>query len=114
MERETGFEPATFSLARRCSTPEPLPHAAVLAAPGQPLYYTVYPWVCQAAKGGAGRASAVLPRRPAERPTAEQVQMQVEDTLARVRAGVPYQPVPGLGDALALGDLVGYAHQGRE
>ena len=26
LERETGFEPATFSLARRCSTPEPLPH----------------------------------------------------------------------------------------
>src|SRR5690348_5021496 len=25
MERETGFEPATFSLARRRSTPEPLP-----------------------------------------------------------------------------------------
>ena len=29
MERETGFEPATFSLARRCSTPEPLPHCCV-------------------------------------------------------------------------------------
>ncbi len=26
MERETGIEPATFSLARRCSTTEPLPH----------------------------------------------------------------------------------------
>jgi hypothetical protein len=25
MERETGIEPATFSLARRCSTTEPLP-----------------------------------------------------------------------------------------
>src|SRR5712692_6318216 len=25
-ERKTGFEPATFSLARRCSTTEPLPH----------------------------------------------------------------------------------------
>ena len=25
LERKTGFEPATFSLARRCSTPEPLP-----------------------------------------------------------------------------------------
>ena len=25
MERKTGFEPATFSLARRCSTAEPLP-----------------------------------------------------------------------------------------
>ena len=25
MERKTGFEPATFSLARRCSTTEPLP-----------------------------------------------------------------------------------------
>jgi hypothetical protein len=31
MERETGFEPATFSLARRCSTPEPLPHCCVPA-----------------------------------------------------------------------------------
>ena len=27
LERETGIEPATFSLARRCSTTEPLPHA---------------------------------------------------------------------------------------
>ena len=26
MERETGFEPATFALARRRSTTEPLPH----------------------------------------------------------------------------------------
>ncbi len=26
LERKTGFEPATFSLARRCSTTEPLPH----------------------------------------------------------------------------------------
>ncbi len=26
MERKTGFEPATLALARRCSTPEPLPH----------------------------------------------------------------------------------------
>jgi hypothetical protein len=25
LERETGIEPATFSLARRCSTTEPLP-----------------------------------------------------------------------------------------
>ncbi len=25
MERKTGFEPATLALARRCSTPEPLP-----------------------------------------------------------------------------------------
>src|SRR5688500_5874026 len=25
LERKTGFEPATFSLARRCSTTEPLP-----------------------------------------------------------------------------------------
>ena len=28
-ERETGIEPATFSLARRCSTTEPLPHIAL-------------------------------------------------------------------------------------
>ncbi len=27
-ERETGIEPATFSLARRCSTTEPLPHGS--------------------------------------------------------------------------------------
>jgi hypothetical protein len=33
LERETGIEPATFSLARRCSTTEPLPHPAQL-----PLY----------------------------------------------------------------------------
>ena len=26
LERKTGFEPATLALARRCSTPEPLPH----------------------------------------------------------------------------------------
>ena len=29
MERKTGFEPATLALARRCSTPEPLPHGNV-------------------------------------------------------------------------------------
>lgn len=28
-ERKTGFEPATFSLARRCSTAEPLPRAVL-------------------------------------------------------------------------------------
>ena len=28
LERETGIEPATFSLARRCSTTEPLPRSA--------------------------------------------------------------------------------------
>src|SRR5436309_15725227 len=28
MERKTGFEPATLSLARRCSTTEPLPPGA--------------------------------------------------------------------------------------
>src|SRR5579885_1058773 len=30
-ERETGIEPATFSLARRCSTTEPLPLTVTLA-----------------------------------------------------------------------------------
>src|SRR5690242_15843264 len=40
MERETGFEPATFSLARRCSTPEPLPHCCVPALPRRPPNYT--------------------------------------------------------------------------
>ncbi len=29
MERKTGFEPATLALARRCSTPEPLPQEAI-------------------------------------------------------------------------------------
>src|SRR3954452_12820215 len=32
LERKTGFEPATFSLARRCSTAEPLPHAPLSGA----------------------------------------------------------------------------------
>ena len=32
MERKTGFEPATSSLARRCSTTEPLPLVAGLGA----------------------------------------------------------------------------------
>src|SRR5216683_7651320 len=31
MERETGIEPATFSLARRCSTTEPLPQTLAFA-----------------------------------------------------------------------------------
>ena len=43
MERETGFEPATFSLARRCSTPEPLPRFAVPTVPGRLTYYTLIP-----------------------------------------------------------------------
>src|SRR6266481_1686668 len=29
LERETGIEPATFSLARRCSTTEPLPQFSI-------------------------------------------------------------------------------------
>ena len=29
MERETGIEPVTFSLARRCSTTEPLPRVSI-------------------------------------------------------------------------------------
>ena len=33
MERKTGFEPATPSLARRCSTTEPLPLAPHIIAP---------------------------------------------------------------------------------
>ncbi len=41
LERETGFEPATFSLARRRSTPEPLPRVFTRAgarAPAPMLY----------------------------------------------------------------------------
>ena len=30
MERKTGFEPATLALARRCSTPEPLPQIILI------------------------------------------------------------------------------------
>ena len=30
-ERETGFEPATFALARRRSTPEPLAHICLFS-----------------------------------------------------------------------------------
>ncbi len=37
MERKTGFEPATPSLARRCSTTEPLPLAAHIIAPQSAL-----------------------------------------------------------------------------
>src|ERR1700757_2260143 len=33
LERETGLEPATLALARRCSTTELLPHAAELSIP---------------------------------------------------------------------------------
>src|SRR5579863_9424405 len=33
LERETGLEPATLALARRCSTTELLPHAASLSIP---------------------------------------------------------------------------------
>ena len=31
LERKTGFEPATLALARRCSTPEPLPQRTIKA-----------------------------------------------------------------------------------
>ncbi len=41
MERKTGFEPATLALARRCSTPEPLPQ--------NDYYYTWKRLVVQAA-----------------------------------------------------------------
>jgi hypothetical protein len=32
LERKTGFEPATLALARRCSTPEPLPRSQIQRA----------------------------------------------------------------------------------
>ena len=38
LEREKGFEPSTFSLARRRSTPEPLP----LYPPARGILYTIY------------------------------------------------------------------------
>ena len=41
LEREKGFEPSTFSLARRRSTPEPLP----LAPPDRIILYTTQ-WNC--------------------------------------------------------------------
>ena len=34
LERKTGFEPATLALARRCSTPEPLPHIILVEGDG--------------------------------------------------------------------------------
>ena len=37
LEREKGFEPSTFSLARRRSTPEPLP----LNSPARGVLYTI-------------------------------------------------------------------------
>src|SRR5262249_55125577 len=37
MERETGFEPATFSLARRRSTPEPPPRGDRASPAGPPV-----------------------------------------------------------------------------
>ena len=41
VERETGFEPATLSLARRCSTTEPLPHMRCWLPPGR--WRSTYP-----------------------------------------------------------------------
>jgi hypothetical protein len=54
VERETGFEPATFSLARRCSTPEPLPRDSVESMDSirllasAPVYYSILPWLSSA------------------------------------------------------------------
>jgi len=69
----------------------------VPATPGQPLYYTVYPGVCQAAiRFSRSRSFQIcsasadtLPWRPAERPSADEVQMKVEDTLTRIRPHIP-------------------------
>ena len=50
-KRETGFEPATFALARRRSTPEPLAHFAVpdrsWLSPVNKMNDTTMPWICQ-------------------------------------------------------------------
>jgi hypothetical protein len=41
MERKTGFEPATLALARRCSTPEPLPLIMAGEAGFEPAHHGV-------------------------------------------------------------------------
>ena len=109
VERETGFEPATFSLARRCSTPEPLPHYAVPAAPSQLIYYIVYPAACQARAFIHDRREHGHRHYPAasRATSAQEVEMKVENALAGIGPDVPDQPVAGFGDAFLLGDLVG-------
>ena len=48
VERETGIEPATPSLARRCSTAEPLAHFLVLCAvPYNGVYIITLIYGCQ-------------------------------------------------------------------
>jgi hypothetical protein len=59
LERETGFEPATFSLARRCSTPEPLPRFA-RAGRSRPASM-LYPSTLQSVKHRAA-ANRLAPR----------------------------------------------------
>src|SRR5258708_24493529 len=45
LERETGFEPATFSLARRCSTPEPLPRDTACCSRPASMLDPTSPWL---------------------------------------------------------------------
>ena len=49
MERKTGVEPATFSLARRCSTTEPLP--LTLGSAGGTTTEITGTWYCRVCRG---------------------------------------------------------------
>src|SRR6478735_9554958 len=57
VERETGFEPATFSLARRCSTPEPLPRDSMRLLASASVYYSIPPWLSSALATSADQRS---------------------------------------------------------
>ena len=57
---------------------------------------------------------AKLSWRPAKSPTAEQVQMKVKDTLARILADIPDQAEASLGDPLVVRHRIRRAHHRRQ
>jgi hypothetical protein len=116
MERETGFEPATFSLARRCSTPEPLPHfcGAGRFRPATILYSIPAARVKRPDPFYSPSTKTSLSWRPPQRTSTDQVEMKVKDALARVRTHIPEEPIAAVGYAFAESDLGCHFHQSGE
>ena len=120
MERETGFEPATFSLARRCSTPEPLPHfcGASRSRPATILYRIAFSVSSDLTRSTPEKPFGYLPDTypplswwPAQWASTNQVKMQVKDALARVWTHIPQEPVAAVGDTLLSSNLVRHCYQ---
>src|SRR5258708_17047297 len=67
LERETGFEPATFSLARRCSTPEPLPRDTACCSRPASMLYPPCPWPVNPLRSLSSQRGTAQLRQPCDK-----------------------------------------------